>query len=140
MAKEATRPRPMPGVYEEPFWAHVRDRRLSLQCCNSCGHLRYPPGPVCPRCLSEDYDWTPVKGTGRLVSWVTFHRQYFPALPTPYLVAAVELDEGPILLANLLDADAANLRAGLPVRVDYQDVSDAGGDLTLFQWRLTGKS
>ena len=43
---------------------------------------------------------TALSGRGRLLSWTVFHRQYFPAAAVPYIVVAVETEEGPILVGN----------------------------------------
>lgn len=129
------RPEPRRNVYEEPFWRLVEQHRLSLQRCSGCGTFRYPPAGVCFRCLSSDYEWTSLRGTGSLVSWVVFHRQYFPELPPPYVVAAVRVDEGPVMIANLLNAERDRLRIGLPVRVVYEAASSASGQSwQIYQW------
>ncbi len=109
-----------------PFWEHARKHRLSVQCCHACGDLHFPPSPVCPICLSEDQEWKPVSGKGKLLSWVTFHRAYWDAFAAdlPYEVCLVELEEGPLLLSNFLGKPPADLKAGLPVRAAFDDVSE----------------
>jgi uncharacterized OB-fold protein len=41
----------------------------------------------------------------------------------PYVVAVVELSEGPKVVATVMTEDTSLLRAGLPLRLDYLDVS-----------------
>lgn len=110
-----------------PFWAHARAHRLAVQRCAACGDLHFPPGPVCPVCLSEDQTWQEVSGKAELVSWTTFHRAYWPAFAKalPYDVCLVKLAEGPLLLSNFLGATPRDLVMGLPLRVVFDDVSDA---------------
>lgn len=132
----ATRPRPVRGVYEDVFWQHVAGCELRLQRCTDCGAWRYPPGPVCPDCLSDACTWTPLAGRGRLLSWVMFQRKYFDAFPPPHRVVAVETDEGPILLGNLLAADEVELALGMEVEVGFEEVEDQHGRWTIVQWRL----
>lgn len=104
------------GLYDKPFWDHFQqDGKLHLQCCNTCGRFRYPPSSVCPACLAEEAAWLPTKGTGTVLSWTIFHRQYLPEYPAPYNVIAVELDEGPIFVSNLADID--QVRASIGRRV-----------------------
>lgn len=109
-----------------PFWANARSRRLSIQCCRACGDRRFPPGPVCPRCLSEDQDWDTVSGRGTLVSWVRFHRAYWAGFvqEIPYECCLVQLDEGPLLVSNFAGPPPAPLRSGLPLRVVFEDITD----------------
>lgn len=132
---QLVRPEPRRDLYEKPFWEHVDKRRLSLQRCTKCGRFRYPPGPVCPDCLGDAFDWVQLHGIGRVISWVVFHRQYFPELPVPYHVAAVEVPEGPILIANLVNLNGAAVRLDMPVRVTYEDArGQRGNRWTIYQW------
>jgi uncharacterized OB-fold protein len=130
------RPTPIRGVYDVPFWTFVAEGRLRLQRCAACGHWWYPPGPSCPQCLSTSWSWEPVAGTGRLLSWVTFHRAYFPTVPVPHDVAAVELDEGPILIADV-EGGSHRLDLGVPMRLCYREARDSEGDsFTLHGWQV----
>ncbi|GHU37009.1 hypothetical protein AGMMS50256_34390 [Betaproteobacteria bacterium] len=90
------------GLYDQPFWDYLKQTgQMYLQCCSDCGARRYPPGPACPTCLSSRYEWKPVSGEGKILSWVTFHKQYLPQYPAPYNVIAVCLDEGQTIISNL---------------------------------------
>lgn len=89
-------------LYEEPMWESIERQRLALPKCAHCGTFRYPPGPICADCNALEYDWTEISGGGKILSWVIFHRQYFDDYPPPYNVIAVRLDEGPILISNLI--------------------------------------
>jgi uncharacterized OB-fold protein len=42
----------------------------------------------------------------------------------PYVVALVDLDEGPRLMTNLVGCDPDDVRIGMPVRVTFESVSD----------------
>ena len=89
-----------------------------MQRCRACGRLRYPAAIVCPECLSGEAEWQAVSGRGKVFSFVVFHRAYHPAWEgrVPYNVALIELDEGPILLSNVIDVDNAKLAVGLDVQ------------------------
>jgi uncharacterized OB-fold protein len=93
--------KPVMGLYDKPMWESMKAGRLELQKCRSCGKFRYPPAPICAHCLSMEYDWTPVSGKGKILSWVIFHRQYFEDFPAPFNCVAVQLEEGPIIVTNL---------------------------------------
>jgi uncharacterized OB-fold protein len=77
----------------------------------------------------------PMSGRGAVLSWVKLHRQYFPTLPVPYVVVAVQLEEGPIMFGNL-DQEAPLSAGGRVQLVLERCVTDAGEPLTLPQWRL----
>jgi len=97
----APTPAPVPLVHDIPFWESVEQKDLKLQRCADCGQFRYPAGPICAQCNSEQVTWERVSGKGTILSWVVFHKTYLPAYPAPHTVIAVRLDEGPILISNL---------------------------------------
>ncbi len=115
-------PRPRLSPSDQPFWEYARRRELRLQRCAECRTWRFPPAPVCDQCLSLDAEWAELSGRGTVYSWVVFHRQYFPALPPPYNVASIELAEGPLFIANLVNIDDEAIAIGRPVRVAWRDV------------------
>ncbi|MGE0717957.1 MAG: Zn-ribbon domain-containing OB-fold protein [Alphaproteobacteria bacterium] len=125
-------PEPVLGLYDKPMWESIRGRGMRLQCCRGCGAWRYPPGPICPKCLSLDYDWKPVSGGGKVLSWVVFHRQYLPAYPQPYNVIAVQLDEGPIMISNLEGESPDGSWIGARVAMTYAE-DGSGGVLPRFR-------
>ena len=95
-----------------------------MQRCTACGQFRYPVSPVCADCDSDGYEWAKVSGRGKIVSWVVFHRCYFPSFEKeiPYNVAMIGLDEGPIMISNVL-APNDRLRTGMPVDVVFEDAT-----------------
>jgi uncharacterized OB-fold protein len=129
------RPRPILGVYEQPFWDRIQKRQLHLQRCEN-GHFRFPPGSTCPRCLSAGFVWEAVSGRATLVSWTVFHRQYFPELPVPYTVVCGALEEGPLLTADLAGTHDRSLKIGMPLRIVYEDARTTDGDLVVYRWSL----
>ncbi len=67
-----------------------------------------------------------MSGRGSLHTFTVVHRgaRNFP-LPSPYVLAVVELEEGPRLMTNLvgIEADPAYIRIGMPVEVVFDDVT-----------------
>jgi uncharacterized OB-fold protein len=113
----------------------VQQRELRLQVCASCARPWFPPGPVCPTCLGDDWRFERMSGRGRVVAWTVFHRQYFKELPVPYAVVSVELDEGPLLVGNLPGVDPAAIRLDRPVRVTFEPVAAADGEWLIYEWQ-----
>ena len=124
-----TKPLPRLDTVNRPFWAATKDGKFMLQFCKDCGDTRFPPGPVCPKCLSSNQDWKQASGRGTLESWVDFHRAYWDGFKgdLPYRVCLVRLEEGPVVVSNLVDK-TDNLRMGQPVKVVFDKVTD---DVTL---------
>jgi uncharacterized OB-fold protein len=120
-----TKPLPRLDTVNRPFWTATADGKFMLQFCKNCGATRYPPGPICPKCLSSNQDWKPASGRGTLESWVDFHRAYWDGFKgdLPYRVCLVRLEEGPVVVSNLIDK-TDNLRMGQPVKVVFEKVTD----------------
>lgn len=135
----------LPAIDEdsEPFWEAARRGELVMQGCSSCGRLRFPPRPMCPRCQSTEVTWAPMSGRGTIWSFVVPHPPLLPDYSelAPYNVVVVALDEDPTLrmVGNLVtsadgpinEVDPATIEIGTPVRVVFAEVSD---DVSLPRW------
>ena len=123
MSTETSKFQPAPPATEltEPFWAGGLAGQLRLQKCGNCGHIRYPLSTVCPRCLSPEAAWTAVSGRGTVQSYIVFERAYNDAWAgqVPYVVALIELDEGPVLVSNVIGVAPSAVRVGQPVTVTF---------------------
>jgi uncharacterized OB-fold protein len=62
-----------------------------------------------------------------LFSWTVTHRAVDPAFEPPYVIAVVELYEGPRLVGNTRGIEPADLALDLPMVVEIEPVSDAVG-------------
>jgi uncharacterized OB-fold protein len=111
-------------ITDRPMWESIAQKRWALQKCGRCGAFRYPPSSICATCHSEDYEWAALRGTGEILSWVIFHRSYFDDYPAPYNVVAVRLDEGPIVLSNLVGREPSGDWIGHRVEICYQPHND----------------
>ena len=101
----------------KPFYESIEKGELSANQCNDCGHTFLPAAKHCPKCLSDQVEWTVLSGEGSVYSWVEYHRAYHEAFKDkiPYVVAIVQLKEGPRLISNIIDYDAETLKIGMPV-------------------------
>ncbi|MEL7158996.1 MAG: OB-fold domain-containing protein, partial [Actinomycetota bacterium] len=90
-----------------PFWAATAEGRLTLQRCRSCETVIWWPRSLCPQCASFDLDWFTASGRGTVYSYTVVHRSQGRTWNevTPYVLAYVELDEGPRLMTNIVGGD-----------------------------------
>jgi uncharacterized OB-fold protein len=130
----ADKPLPHIGPDTERFWAAARDGRLSLPVCDACHKAHWPPGPVCPFCFGDDLTWTNMSGRGTISTFTVVHRDWYPALMVngPYNVIQVELEEGPRLTANLVDAPPGGPDIGMAVEIVFDPVTP---EITLPRFR-----
>jgi uncharacterized OB-fold protein len=129
VATEPVRPRrmlPQPSTESQPFWDALVRRELLIQKCGSCGRFWFPPSNRCQHCWSEQYEWTPVSGRGRLYSFTVFRRAYAAELADqlPYVVGVVALEEGPRLITNIVGCEPGNVRVDMAVEVVFDDLTD----------------
>ena len=120
----ARRPRPSVSDDTRFFWEGVERGELLIQRCRSCGELRHPPGPMCPRCRSLDWDAVRASGRGTVHSYVVPHHPRLPAFPDRYVVALVDLEEGTRLVTNLVDVPPEHVRIGMAVELACTKVDD----------------
>ncbi len=129
--------KPLPVVTEENVghWEAARKHEFRLQRCLKCGMVRFPIAPCCPRCLSDKQEWSLLSGRGKIGSWIIFHKAYWPAFQKdlPYVVAQIELEEGPRYTSNLVDVRDKEVAIGMRVEVAFDDVTE---EITLPKFRL----
>ncbi len=117
-------PTPAPRVNAEtkPFWDATAEGRLVLPHCNACGFVIWYPRLRCPDCHSTDVSWVDASGLGSIYSFsITRKGQGSYREASPYVLAYVELDEGPRVMTNIVDCDPETLVVGQRVRVVFED-------------------
>lgn len=118
----------VPGYSEltGPYWEQARAGRLVVQRCAACGKIWHPPLPACPGCRSADVGWLEASGDGTVYSYTVVthatHSQF--AGLVPYVVAIVELAEGPRLVTGITGCAPGDVRVGMPVRARFRPVTD----------------
>lgn len=123
--------RPKPGMSDDTrfFWEGAAAGKLLIQRCKSCGTLRHPPGPVCTKCHSFEWDTVESAGRGSIYSFVVMHYPEVPPFDYPNPVGLIELDEGVRLVAGLVGVKRNEIGIGQRVQVEFQSFDE--GELTL---------
>ncbi len=126
MTETPRKPKPRPAPESLPYWQAAKEHRLALPKCEDCSQFWFPPSRTCPHCLSTNVSFQNVSGRGKVFSFVTFHRVYRPAFAedVPYVVALVELEEGPRVLTNILGVTHEDVRCEMPVEVVFDDYDE----------------
>ena len=116
---------PRPGVSWETraFWEGCARGELVLQRCGRCGVIQHRPRALCASCLSSEILHFVASGRGTIYTYTITHQNQAPGFreAVPYVLAYVELDEGPRLLTNIVECALEQVRIGLPVQVDFAD-------------------
>lgn len=120
------KPLPVIDVWNRPFWEACKQHKLIMQRCDETGEVFYPPSPVSPATRRPAWSWVELSGRGRVWSWVVMHQVYFEGFrgDAPYNVAQVRLEEGPMIVTNLVDVENDSIVRDMPVTVVFEDCSD----------------
>lgn len=111
-------------------------RRHAPRCLN-CGSVHFPPERICPRCgAKERFERVRLADTGRVVTFTSDHLPPFP--DPPVTMAVVDLDGGGRFYTQLVEADPAQLRIGMPVRFVFRKVHE-GGALHHYFWKFAAE-
>ena len=122
----------------QPHFDGLAAGRVLLPRCERCGHVFWYPRHHCPACGSAEVGWLEASGRGSVYSFSIVRRgQGAYAEAAPYVLAYVELEEGPRLLTNLVVPAAAidRLAIGDPV---VAVIESEPGELPLLRFRPAG--
>lgn len=113
-----TRPLPDPDGESRTYFEACARGELLVQECPACHHRQHFPRAWCTECGATP-EWLSTAGTGTVHTF-TIIRQYgqepFQG-QLPYVVAMIELPEGPKLMGNVTDCDPSSVHIGMPVEV-----------------------
>ena len=130
------RPLPRKEPFNAPFWEGTKRGEFLVTKCADCGDWNWIPYPGCRSCLSQNLEWKPVSGKGRLMTFSVVHRGPPTFGTEPYGVALVELDEKPrsiVVLANVVDTDLETLEIGMRMEMVFEDIPNE--DITMYRFK-----
>jgi uncharacterized protein len=117
--------RPTIDSDSQAWWSAVQDRTLMVNACRSCGQMSLYARPFCPHCWAEDVELAPASGRARLYTWSVIHQNVAPfGARTPYVLAMVDLEEGPRLMSVVENCRVEDLRADLELVIAFRDDDD----------------
>ena len=132
--------RPLPTITPETlhFWEGTRAGELRLQRCAGCGDAYFPPRPFCPHCGSADVGVFRASGRATLYSYVIHHRPA-PGFVPPYSIAVVQLEEGPRMMTNIVQAAQTPeaLQLDMALEVVFERINE---DISLPLFRPAGRA
>jgi uncharacterized protein len=123
--------RPLEDLAEDiiPFWEGVAKHEFRLCRCTRCGAW-YFPYTLCVNHDDvpgfEESEWVPASGKGSVFTHVVVEKvaDHRYSADVPFVLAMVELDEGPMFPARVVTGDPYNVGIGSRVQVSYVPVPD----------------
>lgn len=115
----------------QEYQAALQENKLLGLKCAQCGFITAPPRLSCRKCGGQDNTPVTLTGKGKIA---TFTSVYVPTESrkgkTPFLVVAVEMDEGPWVMGNLIGFDPNNASIDLiDKKVIMKNISSNGDKL-----------
>jgi uncharacterized OB-fold protein len=109
----------------EPFWQGLAEGRVRLPRCTDCDVVVWYPRSTCPRCGATDLGWETMSGEGTIYSFSIARRTPGSwGKVTPYVLAYVELAEGPRVMTNVVGADPDTLQCGQRVTAVFDPTAE----------------
>ena len=92
--------------------------QLLIEHCEVCARWVHPAAGACRDCGGR-LAARPVSGRGTVFTYTVNHHPYNPDIPTPYVIAIVELAEqsGLRVAANIVGCEPDSVTCGMPVQI-----------------------
>ncbi|MDG2334874.1 MAG: Zn-ribbon domain-containing OB-fold protein [Myxococcota bacterium] len=103
------------------FWEGCGRGELVLQRCQDCDVVQHKPRGLCVSCLSSSLDHFVASGRATVYTFTITHQNGMPAFrdACPYVLAYVDLEEGPRLMTHIVGCAPEDISIGMPVRADF---------------------
>jgi hypothetical protein len=126
MAKDIEYSKPIADWETRGYWEGAGRHELVLQRCKRCGTVQHRPRALCVSCLADEIEHFVASGRGSVWTFTVTEQNQVPPFrdAVPYVLAYVELEEGPRLLTNVVGCAPDAVRIGMPVRVAFRGDAD----------------
>jgi uncharacterized OB-fold protein len=111
------------------YWEGAGRGELVLQRCRACKVVQHRPRGLCVSCLDGEIEHFVASGRGEVYTYSIVRQNQMSNFRNalPYVVAYVQLEEGPQLLSNIVGCDPESVSIGMAVRVDFVPTPDSRG-------------
>lgn len=130
--QEWNKPLPAPDKLSSAFWSAAAIGRLLIQVCPACGSRQFYPRGLCVACAATP-DWFEASGHGTVYTFTIIRQNGAPSFAgeVPYVVAMIDLEEGPRMMGNVIGCAVDEVYIGMPVMAVAIQVEP---DLAVVQW------
>jgi len=106
-------------MFKQFFDELLNGKLIGLK-CKRCGYITCPPKSTCDYCGNRELEKVQLSGKGKIVSYTTIYVAPMGyEKEVPYVVAIVELDEGPWIIGRVdINAEDAELEDLIGKRVE----------------------
>ena len=120
------------------WWEGCRNDELLVQKCSQCGAYQFYPRVICTSCMGSELEWAKATGNGTVLTYTIVRLPVSPAYAAdvPYVIALIELDEGPKMMSVVEGCDPEEVVTGMPVEVIFDEWSE---EITMPKFRPAGQ-
>ena len=130
----------MPKYLQEPreeakeYWEGLKEGKLRIQKCQSCQQYVFYPREFCPHDFGK-LEYTNVSGRGKILSYTLVEKTAHPAYAahTPFVMAVVQLEEGPTMLSHILEASPEAVEINQEVELTFSNPYGLEEPLPMFK-------
>ncbi len=101
------------------FVKYLEEGKVMATRCKKCGRLYFPPRADCPECFSEEYEWVPLSGKCKLITYTVAH--FAPTgfeSDVPYVLAVAECEDGVKVFTRVSkDISVDELKLGMELKL-----------------------
>ncbi len=121
--------KPLPPVdaQSRAYWAACNEGHLLVQRCKACNHVQHYHRVLCRQCGHDRLIDVPASGAGTVRSFTVIRRAVSAAFEAdvPYVVALIELQEGPTVMSNIINTPLEQIAINKPVMLTFERRSEA---------------
>ena len=113
------------------FWRENQSRyNMQGKKCGACSIVYFPPRDLCPKCRRASIgkmEKMKLSGKGKIVSYTTVH-DGLPefSMQVPYMMAIIQLEEGPRITGQIVDAEPEDIDFGTEVESVFRKLGQEG--------------
>ena len=113
-----------PGT--QAYWEACHRHELQIQRCKECGSHQFYPRIFCSSCSSRAVEGVVASGHGKVLTWTVVQRAVSKAYAAdaPYVIALIELQEGPVMMSKVVGCEPESVQTGMAVEVCFEDWSE----------------
>ena len=121
------RPKPQLDHVSKEYWEAAGRGSLLIQRCPN-GHTQHYPRAACVVC-GETPAFEAASGRGTVYTFTVVRQNYAKPFrdELPYVLAMIDLEEGPRMMSNVTDVAPEDVRIGMPVEAWFADAGDGIG-------------
>ncbi len=123
---EETKIIPRPTIETKAYWDACQQQKLLIQQCKECEHHQFYPRLMCTKCSCRELEWVEASGLAKVLTYTTVHRPILPVYQkeAPYILAVVQLKEGPTMMTNIVNCPHDQIECEMNVHVTFQHWSE----------------